>query len=71
MVRAKTIAGSREEILRAIRESPGEVIEAIVFVEDGVETSTKQSLEDVEPPTVNVPDVDYSREAMYRGPDDQ
>ncbi len=64
MLTIKTIKGSREEVLKAIRESTGEIVEAIVFVEDHVLVPVDDG-ENVEPPTVAVENVDDSREAIY------
>ena len=73
MVRAKSLAGSRDEILRAIQESSGEIVEAIVFVEEAEpvipadsRAPASTSLQE-EPPAVHVADVDYSRNPSTHG----
>jgi hypothetical protein len=63
MVRAQSIKGSRQDILKAIHQSEGDIVEAILFVDDHVPAAVEEG--DIEPPTVAVANVDDSREALY------
>ena len=65
---AHVLHGSKQEIAKRIAQIPGEVREAIVFLEESADASL-QSAEDIfaemEPFTANVGGADYSREAIY------
>ena len=68
-MKAQVIQGTKQEIAEAILAIPGEVREAIVFVEEPSDAIQGLSVEDIfaemEPFTVKVGSVDYSREAIY------
>jgi hypothetical protein len=74
MIKAQTINGPKEQIAKELNKLGFEVIEAIVFFDDGEKgaaSAGENIFAEMEPETVNVPDVDYSREAIYRRPDDE
>jgi hypothetical protein len=68
---ARVLTGSKQEIAQKVANMDGEVREAIVFVEERppAPPPADQTVQDIfaemEPYMVNVPDVDYSREAIY------
>jgi hypothetical protein len=75
---ARVLTGSKQEIAQKVANLPGEVREAIVFVEEstdlgsrGGESSVEVAREaedifaEMEPYMVHVGDVDDSREALY------
>ena len=73
MIKVRTITGSKEEIAREITGMADDVVEAIVFVNEADANGTAQPVEDIfaemEPYTVHVGDVDYSRESIYAPPE--
>lgn len=72
MVRARTIVGTKERIAREISQIGEEVVEAIVFVHEADEQTDAKSTSlfaEMEAHTVNVADVDYSRESVYKRPE--
>ena len=68
---AHVLRGTKQEIADRLARIPGEVREAIVFVEEPpvAPPSTGQDAQDIfaelEPYMVNVGDVDYSRAGIY------
>jgi hypothetical protein len=69
-VTAKLIKGTKSEIADAVARMTGEVREAIVFIEDRPSDPTPEPVgpdlfAEMEPYTVRVSGVDYSREAIY------
>ena len=68
-MKARVLKGSKQEIADNVLRLPGEVREAIVFVEESSEVTEKQIAEDIfaemEGFSVRVGGADYSREALY------
>jgi hypothetical protein len=68
-MKARVVKGSKQEIAETVARIPGEVREAIVFVEEPSDQAPAPSGEDIfaemEPFTVHVGSADYSREAIY------
>jgi hypothetical protein len=68
-MRVQVLKGSKQQIAQSVAEIPGEVREAMVFVEDSVDTGPAAAGEDIfaemEPFTVQAGDVDYSRDSLY------
>jgi hypothetical protein len=64
-MKAHVIEGSKEQIARAIRQMPGLVSEAIVFVPEAEDQQPSSVFDEMASETVHVPDVDDSREAIY------
>lgn len=68
-MKAQVLRGTREEIAQTVLRIGGEVREAIVFIEEPSGPSEDLSGDDIfaemEPFTVKVGGVDYSREAIY------
>jgi hypothetical protein len=71
-MQAHVLTGTKQQIAENLVQLPGEVREAIVFVEDSLPTASQTRLPDAEdifaemrPYMVEVPDVDDSREAIY------
>jgi hypothetical protein len=69
-MKAQVLTGSKVEIAESIARIEGEVREAIVFVEEPSDSTALPLLEEdifaeMEPYTVEVDDVDDSREAIY------
>jgi hypothetical protein len=68
-MKAQVLQGSKQEIAEAVVAIPGEVHEAIVFVEEPTDAAQGPSSEDIfaemEPFTVSVGSADCSREAIY------
>lgn len=66
---AEILRGSKEEIAERVASIPGDVREAIVFVEEGASVST-DSDEDIfaemESFGANAGGADYSRETLYK-----
>jgi hypothetical protein len=65
---AQVLLGSKEEIAQRVTRIPGEVREAIVFVEDPSDASAELRADifaEMEAHTANAGDADYSREAIY------
>lgn len=69
-MKAHVLRGSKEEIAQGVARLDGDVREAIVFIEEPSESQTAASGDDLfaemEPYMVDVPDVDDSRESIYR-----
>ncbi len=64
----EVLTGSKQEIAEGVARIRGDVREAIVFVEELSDTARSQGEDifaEMEPFTVSVGDVDYSREALY------
>lgn len=63
------LQGSKEEIIERLRSIDGEIVEAIVHLEEANEAIPPSSNEDIfaemKPYEVEVGDVDYSRESIY------
>jgi hypothetical protein len=68
-MRALVIKGSKQEIAAQIAGTPGEVREAILFIEDleppAPDKEGEDFLTEMERYMVRVSDVDYSRESIY------
>jgi hypothetical protein len=68
-MKARVLRGSKQEIADNVLRLPGEVREAIVFVEETSEAVERQSAEDIfaemEAFSVRTGGADYSREALY------
>lgn len=68
---ARVLTGSKQEIAQELTRIQGDVREAIVFVEEPANPPSTAGANDGDifaemgPYTVNVPDVDDSREAIY------
>lgn len=73
MVSTRELRGSKEEIARQIEQVEGEIISAILVVNDdrgGAYDSPSEEeffrlLSDLDTMAVSAPNADYSREAMY------
>ena len=64
----QVLRGSKQEIAEKIMQMPGEVHEVIVIVEDSSANNPgpcEDIFTEMEPNMVNVPDADFSREAIY------
>lgn len=61
---AQVLRGSKQEIAEWVARIPGEVREAIVFVDENGPNG-EDIFAEMEPFMVNVADADYSREALY------
>jgi hypothetical protein len=62
------LRGSKLEIAESVARIPGEVHEAIVFVEepsDLTESSAQELFDSMEPFATHAGGADYSREALY------
>jgi hypothetical protein len=71
MVRARTIVGPKERIAREISQIGEEVVEAIVFVHEADKPADAEQVSvfaEMDAYTVDVADVDYSRESVYKRP---
>jgi len=68
-MKAQVVKGSKQEIAETVVRIPGEVREAIVFVEEPPDQTQAASGEDLfaemEPFVVHVGGADYAREAIY------
>jgi hypothetical protein len=68
-MKPRVLTGSKREIADNVLNLPGEIREAIVFVEEPSEAVEGQSAEDIfreiEAFSVRVGGADYSREALY------
>jgi hypothetical protein len=68
-MKVEIVRGTKQQIAETVVRIPGEVREAIVFVEEPSDSIAELSGEDIfaemEPFTVRVGDVDDSREAIY------
>ena len=65
---AQILTGSKREIAESVERLPGEVREAIVFVEepsDAPPDTVEELFAEMEPYMVHVGNADYSREALY------
>ena len=65
---AQILTGSKQEIAESVARIPGEVHEAIVFVEepaDLTEATPQEIFASMEPFTAHAGSADYSREALY------
>ncbi len=71
---AQILTGSKREIAERVARIPGEVREAIVFVEESSGV-TEDSLQDffasMEPFSAHAGGADYSREALYSRMEDE
>jgi hypothetical protein len=74
-MRAQVIKGSKQEIAAQVANTPGEVREAILFIEDSdlapPDMNGEDFLAEMAEHMVHVPDVDYSRESIYERADDE
>jgi hypothetical protein len=64
----QVLKGSRQEIADGLARIPGEIHEAIVFIEepsDALPGDEEDIFAEMEPYTVRVGSADYSREAIY------
>lgn len=71
---AQILRGSKQEIAESVARMPGEVREAIVFIEEpsGVTEGSPQELfASMEPFVVHAGGADYSREALYSRMEDE
>jgi hypothetical protein len=62
------LRGSKQEIAEEVARIPGDIHEAIVFVEDSSDAPCHQSediFSEMEPFTVRAGGADYSRESLY------
>jgi hypothetical protein len=68
-MKVQVLKGSKQQIAQSVAEIPGEVREAMVFVEDSPDMNSAAAGEDIfaemEPFTVKAGDVDYSRDSLY------
>lgn len=68
-MKVEIVRGTKQQIAEAVARIPGEVREAVVFVEEPSDLAPEASEEDIfaemEPFTVKVGDADYSRESLY------
>ena len=65
---AQILRGSKREIAESVARIPGEVREAIVFIEeplDLTEASPQELFASMEPFATHAGGADYSREALY------
>ena len=77
-MKAHVLRGSKQEIAEGVVRMSGNVREAIVFVEEASDVTTspprpesppatvEEMFAEMEPYTVDVPEFDDSREAIYR-----
>jgi hypothetical protein len=69
-MKAHVITGSKQDIVAGVTKISGEIKEAIVFVEEPPEQTGPPGAGDLfagmEQYMVNVPNIDDSREAIYR-----
>jgi len=73
MISTRELKGSKEEIARQIEEEQGSIVSVWMVVEEPANASFNppseeefaQLMAELEALAVNVPHVDYSREAMY------
>ena len=74
-MKTRVVTGSKQEIADTVLRIPGEVREAIVFIEEPSGTDGGVSGEDIfvemEPFSVRVGGADYSREALYSRTEDE
>ncbi|NLF08879.1 MAG: hypothetical protein GX594_13005 [Pirellulaceae bacterium] len=65
---AQILRGSKQEIAQSVAQIPGEVREAIVFVEEpsDLAASPQEFFASMEPFAAHAGGADYSREALYR-----
>ena len=71
---AQILRGSKREIAESMARIPGEVREAIVFIEDPWDrtvASTQGLFASMEPFATHAGGVDYSREALYSRMEDE
>jgi hypothetical protein len=71
---AQILRGSKREIAESVARIPGEVREAIVFVEeplDLTQESPQELFASMEPFTTRAGGADYSREALYSRMEDE
>lgn len=71
---AQILRGSKREIAESVARIPGEVREAIVFVEepsDLTEASPQELFASMEPFAAHAGGADYSREALYNRMEDE
>jgi len=64
-MKAHIITGNREQIAEKIRRLPRQIVEAIVFIPEAEDQKNFDIFAEMEPHTVQVEDVDDSREAIY------
>ena len=68
-MKPQVLTGSKQEIADTVLRIPGEVREAIVFIEEPSGAVDEASVEDIfaemEPFSVRAGGADYSREALY------
>lgn len=68
-MKVEIVRGTKQQIAEAVARIPGEVREAVVFVEEPSDLARESSEEDIfaemEPFTVKVGGADYSRESLY------
>ena len=65
---AQILKGTKREIADTVAQIPGEVREAIIFIEepsDASPASVEELFAEMEPYMVHVGNADYSREALY------
>jgi hypothetical protein len=65
---AQVLRGSKQEIAERVARIPGEIREAIVFVDeasDGNADPGEDTVAEIEPHTAKAGGADYSREAIY------
>jgi hypothetical protein len=65
---AQILTGSKREIAESVARIPGEVREAIIFIEepsDAPPATVEKLFAEMEPYMVHVGNADYSREALY------
>lgn len=67
-MKARVLTGSKQEIAEKLMETDGDIREAIVFIDDSsIEREVVENIfAEMEPFTVHQPDVDDSRDAIYR-----
>lgn len=71
---AQILTGSKREIAESVARMPGEVHEAIVFVEEPLavtEASPQQLFASMEQYATHAGGADYSREALYSRMEDE
>lgn len=68
-MKTHVLRGSKQQIAETVVLISGEVREAIVFVEETPDTTSKASIQDIfaemDPFTVRTGGADYSRNALY------
>ncbi len=71
---AQILRGTKQEIAQSVAQLPGEVREAIVFVEEPLaptEASPQELFASMEQFAVHAGGADYSREALYSRMEDE